>query len=304
MKYIKLQPGIIALISCVTIWGSTFVITKALMESIGPFTVIGLRLLISLVVLTPLAMHRDFTWKMLIQKEYLLFGLTGVALYFGLSNVGLDRSTAGNAALIQAANPAAIALFSFLILKEKITRQRAGGITLSIIGVLLVSGVPSASGKSTLVGNLLIVGSVIAWALYTVQGKKLPETIDSISTTTVSFFTGLMWLVPFIFWELSRTGLPVISLSSWLALLFLGLIASALAFFLWNFGLETVEASQAAPFINLIPIIGLVFSLLVGETVSFIQLLGGLIAIIGVLITQNILSFSKGALHEDPDTTY
>ncbi len=304
MKNTKLQPGILALIGSVTIWGSTFVITKALFDTIGPFTVIGIRLVISLLVLIPLAMRRGFHWNMIIQKKYLLYGLTGVALFFGLSYVGLDRSTAGNAALIQAANPAAIALFSFLILKEKISVQRASGIMVSIIGVLLVSGSPSEKGNSTIVGNLLLIGGVIAWAMYTVQGKKLPKTIDTMTTTTVSFITGLLWLVPFILWELSQTGLPEIGLNSWVALIYLGLVASALAFFLWNFGLETVEASLAAPFINLIPIIGLLFSLFVGETISTIQILGGLIAIIGVLITQNIHPFSKGALHENPDSTH
>ncbi len=78
------------------------------------------------------------------------------------------------------------------------------------------------------------------------------------------------------------------------------MVASALAYFLWNYALNTVEASLAAPFINLIPIIGLILSILVGESVSVIQILGGLIAIIGIVITQNINPFSKGVSHENP----
>jgi drug/metabolite transporter (DMT)-like permease len=110
VKKTKLQPGILALIGSVTIWGSTFVITKFLMNSIGPFMVVGIRLVISLLIITPIALRRGFHWRMILQKDYLLFGLTGVALYFGLANTGLDRTTAANAALIQAANPAAVAL--------------------------------------------------------------------------------------------------------------------------------------------------------------------------------------------------
>ncbi len=300
MNQRKFQPGILALIGTVTIWGSTFVITKFLMNSIGPFTVVGLRLIISLIVITPIALRRGFRWPMIFQKDYLLFGLTGVALYFGLANTGLDRTTAANAALIQAANPAAVALLSVLILKEKISRQRAAGITLSIIGVLLISGVPSADGKATLIGNLLMIGSVIAWAVYTIQSRQMNPEIDAMTTTTASFFTGLFWLLPFIGWEYAQRGIPVIDPISWVALIFLGVVASALAYFLWNYALNTVEASLAAPFINLIPIIGLILSILVGESVSVIQILGGLIAIIGIVITQNINPFSKGVSHENP----
>lgn len=304
MKKEKFQPGILALIGSAIIWGSTFVITKFLMNSIGPFMVVGLRLAISLIAITPIALRKGFRWRMIIQKDYLLFGLTGVALYFGLANTGLDRTTAANAALIQAANPAAVALFSLFILHEKISRQRATGIILSIIGVLLVAGIPAANGKATLVGNLLIIGSVIAWAVYTIQSRQMDPGIDALVSTTASFFTGLLWLLPFIGWEYSQHGMPTINPISWVSLVYLGVFASALAYFLWNYALNTVEASLAAPFINLIPIIGLILSILVGETVSGIQILGGMVAIIGVLITQNIHLFSQGVLHENPDSSH
>jgi drug/metabolite transporter (DMT)-like permease len=299
-----LKPGILALIGAVTIWGSTFVITKFLMNDIGPFMVVGLRLIISLLVITPFAMRRGFRWKMIFEKQFLLFGLTGVALYFGFANTGLARSTAVNAALIQAANPAAVALFSIIFLQEKISLQRSIGIGLSILGVLLISGIPSADGQSTLVGNLLIVGSVIAWAVYTVQGKKLTGNTDPLAATTASFFTGLLWLMPFIAYELLQTGFPLITPLSWLGITYLGIVASALAYFLWNDALRSMDASIAGPFINLIPIIGLIFAILVGERISVIQIIGGLIAIFGVLITQNILNFSKGMVHENPGSAH
>lgn len=300
----KIQTGLAALFGSIFIWASTFVITKSLMDSIGPMTIIGLRLLIALTILLPLSIQAGFHWSMLLKKHFFFFGLTGIALYFGFANIGLKLSTSGNAALIQAANPAAIALFSYLVLKEQISRQRAGGIILSIIGVLIVSGVPAEGGTSTFIGNLLLLGSVIAWALYTVQGKKLPETITPLISTTVSFLTGLIWLMPFIILELLFSGIPVLTPDSWAALAYLGIAASALAFFLWNFGLESVEASLAAPLINLIPIIGLFFSFLAGEKIVFIQILGGLIAITGVLITQGIHPFPKGTPRENPGSPH
>jgi drug/metabolite transporter (DMT)-like permease len=298
------KPGILSLLGAVTIWGSTFVITKFLMNDIGPFMVIGLRLGFAMLVITPFAIKRGFQWKMIIEKRFLLFGLTGVAFYFGLSNTGLAISTAANAALIQAANPAAIALFSIFFLQEKISIQRAIGIGLSILGVLLIAGIPSSDGQSVLAGNLLIIGSVIAWAIFTIQAKKLNVDTDPLVSTTASFYTGLIWLLPFIAWEARQIGFPAIQPVSWLAIAYLGIVASGLAYFLWNNALSSVDASIAGPFINLIPIIGLLLAILAGEKISIIQILGGVIAIVGVMITQIIFKISKGTVHENPGSTH
>jgi drug/metabolite transporter (DMT)-like permease len=300
----KINPGILALIGAVTIWGSTFVVTKFLMNDIGPFMVIGLRLVISLLVITPFAFRRGFQWSMLVEKQYILYGLTGIALYFGLSNVGLKWSTSANAALIQAAGPAVVALFSIKYLQEKITWQQGIGICLSILGVLLISGVPSGNGENMLVGNLLILVSLVSWSFYTIQGKKLTGKADPLAATIASFFTGLGWLLPFIVWETWTGGFPKITPLSWIAVAYLGIFASGMGFFLWNFALRNVDGTIAAPFINLIPILGLLFALLVGDKISLLQVVGGFIAIMGVVITQNIIVIPKGTFHEDPDSSH
>jgi drug/metabolite transporter (DMT)-like permease len=303
VKNKSFSPGIIALIAASTIWGSTFVITKSLMNSISPFVVVNLRLVVSIIALTPFALKRGFRLKMIFQKVYLLYGLTGIALYYGPATIGLSLSTSANAALIQAVIPAVVALLSVIFLKEKISGQRYVGIGLSIFGILLVSGFPSGAGKSTLIGNLLILGSVVSWSIYNIQSRNIPVDVDPIVSTTASFYAGTLLLLPFAGWEIAMGGLPHITQSAWSALIYLGVFASALAYFLWNLGLNRMDASLAAPFINLIPIVGLTCSILTGETVSIVQITGGLIAIIGVLITQNLLNFKRGVLDENPGST-
>lgn len=273
------------------------------MTSISPFVVVSLRLIISVLALTPFAISKGFRLKMIFRKDYILYGLTGIALYYGPATIGLSLSSSANAALIQAIIPAVVALLSVLILKEKLSTPHAFGIGLSIAGILLVSGNPSGSGQWTLVGNLLIIASVISWSFYNIQSHQLPDNVDPIVSTTASFYTGLLFLLPFTGWEITRTGLPHITISAWGALAYLGVVASALAYFLWNLGLSKMDASLAAPFINLIPIIGLALSILTGESVSIIQLSGGLVAIVGVLITQDLLNFKRGALDENPGSS-
>jgi drug/metabolite transporter (DMT)-like permease len=303
VKTKALSPGILALIAASTIWGSTFVITKSLMTSISPFMVVSLRLIISVLALTPFALRKGFRLKMIFRKEYLLYGLTGIALYYGPATIGLSLSSSANAALIQAVIPAVVALLSVIILKGKLSPLHSFGIGLSIAGILLVSGNPSTSGQSTLVGNLLIIASVVSWSIYNIQSHRLPEQVDPIVSTTASFYTGVLYLLPFTGWEIVRSGFPQITLPAWGALVYLGVVASALAYFLWNFGLSKMEASLAAPFINLIPIIGLTLSILTGEPVSLLQITGGLVAIIGVLITQDLLKFNRGVFDENPGSS-
>ncbi|MCL6625347.1 DMT family transporter [Alicyclobacillus shizuokensis] len=278
--------GILALLVATVIWGSTFVMTQSVLGQAGPFTVTALRFLFGLAVLCPFAYRQGFQAKLTVKPTFLAFGLTGVALYFGLQNLGLVFTSAGNAALIQAGIPAATAIISFIFLKERIPLRRLVGMTLAIAGVALVSSTPgTVSGGRPVLGNLLIVGSVFAYGAYTVQGRCLRnQHYAATVTTSASFVTGLFLLIPVAVIEMCLTGLPKISLTGWLTLIYLGVIGSGLTLFLWNYALRFVEATVAGLYVNLIPVVGLAFAWLGGEHVHVVQLIGGGMAIIGVLI--------------------
>jgi drug/metabolite transporter (DMT)-like permease len=185
--------------------------------------------------------------------------------------------------------PAAAALLAYLFLKEHIPRRRLLGIGLSIGGVLLVSGVaPTGGGALSLLGNVLIVGSALAYAVYATQGKALRTGAEYPATvaTAASFASGLLLLSPLLAGELLLVGAPQLTVGGWLILLYLGVGASALTLFLWNFALRYVAASAAALYINLIPVVGFIFALALGETATPAQLLGGTLAVAGVLLGE------------------
>jgi len=168
--------------------------------------------------------------------------------------------------------------------------MRRWGIGISVFGVLLVSGaMPTDGGPLYLLGNALIAGSVLAYGAYATQGKALrtgdryPATV----ATAASFAAGLIFLSPFLVGELLSIGAPELSSRGWLILLYLGVGASALTLFLWNFALRYTEATAAAIYINLIPVIGLLFALALGESVLAVQLLGGTLAIASVLLSES-----------------
>ena len=284
----KLNRGRIALILTAIIWGSALVVTKSLLQEIGPFTAAVLRFFIAWVILAPFAFRQGYRLSLAVRPTFLLFGLTGIALYIAMTNVGLVYTAASSAALVQAAIPGVTTLFSVLLLKERVSRLQLLGIGLSIAGLLLVTGINMhQTGSAPLVGNLFIFGGVVAWAVYTVQGKKLVSTFPWLVITTASISAGMLFLLPFAIGELWLQGMPHLRADGLFELLYLGAASSALGYALWNYGLRFLDASEAAPYINLIPVVGLLLSvILLHEPLSLIQAAGGALTLFGVWLSN------------------
>ena len=284
----KLNRGRIALILTAIIWGSALVVTKSLLQEIGPFTAAVLRFFIAWVILAPFAFRQGYRLSLAVRPTFLLFGLTGIALYIAMTNVGLVYTAASSAALVQAAIPAVTTLLSVLLLKERVSRRQLLGIGLSIAGLLLVTGLNmNQTGSAPLVGNLFIFGGVLAWAVYTVQGKKLVSTFPWLVITTASISAGMLFLLPFAIGELWLQGMPHLRADGLFELLYLGAASSALGYALWNYGLRFLDASEAAPYINLIPVVGLLLSvILLHEPLSLIQAVGGALTLFGVWLSN------------------
>jgi len=291
----KLNQRMVALTLAAGIWGLALVLTKTLLMEAGPFTISVLRFLLAWILLLPFAYRQGYRLSFMLRPRFVLFGVTGITLYFGMLNVGLVFTGAGSAALIQAGIPAITTFLSVLWLKERVSRLQLLGIGLSVAGLLLVTGSSVQQGGSApLLGNLLVVGSALAWAVYTVQGKQLSKIFPWLVLTTVSIGVGMICLTPFALGELWWQGLPRLHADGLVQLLYLGGIASALAYGLWNYGLRFMDASQAAPYFNLIPVVGLLASVLVlHEPLTLIQAGGGVLTLLGVYFSNKKQSHSS-----------
>lgn len=191
-------------------------------------------------------------------------------------------------------------LLSVLLLKERVSRLQLLGIGLSIAGLLLVTGSSlNREGLAPPVGNLLVFGSVVAWAAYTFQGKKLVSTFPWLVVTTASISAGILWLLPLAISELWLQGMPHLHGDGLVQLLYLGGASSALGYGLWNYGLRFLDASQAAPYINLIPVVGLILSIIVlNEPPSLIQVGGGALTLCGVWLSNMGQGHSADSVHQ------
>ena len=290
--------AVLALVATMVVWGSSFVVTELVLEEAGPFAVTWLRFGLGLLVLLPLAYRRGFRLRLALEPAFLLFGLTGVALVYGLQTMALVFTSAANTALISAGVPVAAAVLARIFLKERIPPARLLGIGLSVLGVGLVSGATPAGANpgAALLGNALMVGCVIAYGAYAVQGRALRgvQRYPAVVTTAASFAAGLLFLLPLAAGEAVFFGAPELGAQGWIVVVYLGVAASALPIFLWNYALGHLPANAAALYINLVPVVGLGSALLVGERVGAAQLLGGALAVVGVLMGDLVPSKGRG----------
>ena len=163
--------AVLALVATMTIWGSSFVVTKLVIGEAGPFALTALRFGLGLLVLLPFAYRHGFRFRLALEPAFLLFGLTGVAMVYGLQTMALVFTSAANIALISAGVPTVAAVLARAFLKERIPSARLFGIGLSVLGIGLVGGAtPSGADPSGTVflGNALMVGAVVAYGAYAV----------------------------------------------------------------------------------------------------------------------------------------
>jgi drug/metabolite transporter (DMT)-like permease len=241
-------------------------------------------------LLVPLALARGglrrlpqpVPWKTLI-----LMAIAGVALYYVLFNLALAYTSASQTALIQSAFPAIVAIMALFWLRERVTRQRFAGIGLAIVGVvLIVATQDDAAARNPLLGNALAFASVLSWGTYTILAKRISDA-DPIAVTAVISLIGTVLLVPAALIENADVSLSSIPRDGWLAIVYLGGLASAASYLLYSRALRDIDASLVGAFINLSPVIGVVSGVLVlGEAITTMAILGGVLVLAGVWLSS------------------
>jgi drug/metabolite transporter (DMT)-like permease len=285
------STALASVILIIIVWGSTFVVTKAAVVEIPPITLSTLRFLIAVIVLAPIAAARgglSCLPRPLPIAPLLLMSLTGIVLFHLGFNYALVYGSASQGALIFALVPAAVAVAAVIGLKETLSTRRIAGIALSVCGVALVvvTGKIDAASPQPLLGALCMLAAVVAWAVYTVIAKQLANMDQVIVIASVSLI-GMIMQLPLAALELMETPWPTPSLNGWLGVLFLGVIASAVAFVVYNWALRELDASLVGVFINLDPVVGVLTAVLVlGETLGIGEAVGGVIAFAGMWLAS------------------
>jgi drug/metabolite transporter (DMT)-like permease len=282
----------------VLLWSTSFGLSAEVLRTASPAVLSVGRFVIGLVILVPIAARRSGFTIALRQPRTVLLGLLGVALYYSLTNVGLEFTTPGTAALSNAALPALTAISGLLILRERLGPRTIVGLVLATAGVVIVAG----SGLGLDLGVVLCLIGLTSYALYTVllrretlsaesagrvAGSPAPGRVDPIVLATATAIWGTAIMLPWLGFEVmsgaasAPTGWAGIG-----SLTFLGVVITAPTLVLFNYGAERLPAAVTGVMTAAIPALGYLFALLLGEQPDAITALGGGIALIGVLIAS------------------
>ncbi|MGH1143640.1 DMT family transporter [Bacillus pseudomycoides] len=282
--------GAICLSLAASIWGGMYVVSKYVLDFIPPLTLVWLRFIIAFVVLYMILKTTKRKQKTTIQinkKDWLLFAWIGFIGYFvsiTCQFVGTKLSDAHTGSLVTSATPAFMVVFATLILKEKLTTRRILSTVLATLGVTIVIGWDIEVG-SYFIGTIILVGAAITWALLSIYVKIASQQFSSLVITTYAIFFSLFFITPCMIWELQSNPIGDLNTTIILGILYLGIISTAGAFFLWNKGLELMDASIGSLFFFFQPIVGSLLGwLLLNETLNCNFFIGGALIIFSVII--------------------
>jgi drug/metabolite transporter (DMT)-like permease len=270
-------------------WAGNYVFGKYVVAEMSPLQLTFSRWLLALFLLFPLAHFIERpNWKRVWQewKTLLVMGIFGIIGYNFLLYEALQYTTSMNAALVNSMNPALIFLFSALILKEKVSLSKGLGLIISFLGVLLVL----TKGQLLQIfqidynlGDLIMLLAILVWTFYSIFGRKL-KSIPPISATAVSALFGLVTLLPFVL--VSGIQYPL-SKEAVIGVVYIALFPSVGSFIFWNISLRHLDASKAGIYMYLITIFTAILSFLLGETITLVQIVGGVLVFIGVYLTNS-----------------
>ncbi|MFI8671636.1 MULTISPECIES: DMT family transporter [Bacillus cereus group] len=283
--------GAICLSLAASIWGGMYVVSKYVLDFIPPLTLVWLRFIIAFVVLYMILKITEKKQKKTVtirKKDWLLFAWIGFIGYFisiTCQFIGTKLSDAHTGSLVTSATPAFMVIFAAIILKEKLTARRLLSTIIATIGVIIVIGWDIEIG-SYFIGTIILVGAAITWALLSIYVKIASARFSSLVITTYAIFFSLFFITPFMVWEFQSNPIEHMNLYVVLGVLYLGIVSTAGAFFLWNKGLELIDASIGSLFFFFQPIVGSLLGwLLLNETLSSNFFIGGILIICSVFIT-------------------
>jgi drug/metabolite transporter (DMT)-like permease len=277
------------------IWGTNYALIKSAFREIDPQAFNALRLVLASAVLvaatslvrtstvfhTPAPLTRS-DWIRLVW-----LGLVGHCLYQFLFVGGLAKTSVANGALLVSATPVVITLFSTVAGKERIGALHWAGTLLSMFGIYIVVGRGAHVTGASLQGDLMLMGAVVCWALYTIGARPLMERHSPVGVTALSMLFGTMLYVPLAASRLSRVPWGAVSPLTWVELVYSALFALCVAYTIWYTAVRAIGSARTSVYSNLLPIVAMITAYLwLHEPIGALKITGAGAVLAGVALTR------------------
>lgn len=276
--------GFTYLILVFVLWGSLYVVSKYVLGKMPTFTISFLRFTLAFMALSIFQRKNKDTNIKEARPYILLIGAAGYFFAVGAQLLGTKYAGASLASLINSLNPITMMIFAAVILKEKLTVKKVFGIIMAVAGVYAILGGKAAG--INIAGIILSLFAVFLWSLVSVYTREATQKYESLQITRYAVLVAAVCYFPVSVVEIATSGGLQIDLSCILALIYMGVICTGVAYLLWNKSLAILPAGTCSAFYPIQPLVSTILGvILLKESVGFNFFIGLVLIALGVIIS-------------------
>lgn len=282
------------LLLCITAlcWAGNAVVGRLAAGHIPPVTLAFLRWSLAFLIILPFGWkHLKQDWGAIRQRlgTMIVLSVAGIGVFNTMQYWALEHTTALNTLLLQSAGPLFVAVWSLILLGVRLTLAQAGGILLSLTGVLviLLHGDPTTLRNIEFnKGDVIFTLALVVFGFYSVLSLKRPQ-IHGLSFASFTFGGGALCLVPMLMWELWSRPVMQLDTTNLLTLFYVAVFPSAVAYLCFNRGVQLIGANRAAPFFHMVPVFGSAMAMFfLGERPQAFHIIGFALVLTGVFVAS------------------
>ena len=290
-RWIANQPYLLLSITAMC-WAGNAIVGRLAAGHIPPVTLSFLRWSFAFLIILPFAWkHLKRDWGAIRTRlgTMIFLSVIGISAFNTLQYWALEHTQALNTLLLQSAGPLFVAVWSLILLGVRLTLAQAGGIALSLIGVLVIllhGDLTALSSIEFNKGDIIFTVALAIFGLYSVLSLKRPQ-IHGLSFVGFTFGCGAVCLVPLWIWELFTRPVMQLNAANLLSLFYVAVFPSTLAYLCFNRGVQLIGANRAAPFFHVVPVFGSAMAIVfLGEHPQLFHIIGFALVLTGVFVAS------------------
>jgi drug/metabolite transporter (DMT)-like permease len=280
----------LVLVATLLLWSGNWIVARAVREQIAPGIATVGRLLIVLAILLPFALPElRKKWPLLSFRDWKIIaalGFTGGGVHLGLQWLGLHYTSATSGILYLSTTPVFIMLMS-MPLGERVGARQWIGVLVSFCGVFLIATRGEPAKLSFNIGDLMALASMMMWAGYTVLLRLRRDPLDTVEILAMVCLFGLLFMAPWLSWELVFNPRLELSAGGYLAVLYSAIGSFLLAYTGWGYVVKRMGAVRAGVTMHLMPAFGVILSaLFLAEYPRWFHVAGIALVLAGVALSS------------------
>jgi drug/metabolite transporter (DMT)-like permease len=273
-------------------WAGNAIVGRLAAGHIPPVTLSFLRWGFAFLIVLPFAWdHLKRDWAAIRARlgTMVFLSVAGIGAFNTMQYWALEHTQALNTLLLQSALPLFVAGWSLALLGVRLTPAQAGGLAVSLTGVLVIllhGDLTTLKSIEFNIGDIIFIAALVIFGLYSVLSLKRPE-IHGLSFVAFTFGGGAACLIPLLIWELSARPVMALNAANLLMLFYVAVFPSTLAYLCFNRGVQLIGANRAAPFFHMIPVLGAAMAIVfLGEHPQPFHVIGFVLVLTGVIVAS------------------